>query len=54
MTMPMSRPIVKRIAQSARKPAMVVSELPESEVKAAVIAFAMASRLSGFFSFSSS
>ena len=54
MTMPMSRPMVKRIAQRARKPAMVVSELPERETKADEMAFAMASCLFDRFSFSSS
>ena len=50
----MSRPMVKRIAQRARKPAMVVSELPERETKADEMAFAMASCLFDRFSFSSS
>ena len=54
MTMPMSFPMPKRMAQSARKPAMVVVELPEREAKAVVIAAAMASLIFSCRCFSSS
>ena len=46
MTMPMSRPRVRRMKHSARNPAMVVRLEPKRDRKAATIAWAMASRLS--------
>ena len=46
ITRPRSRPSVKRMKQSARKPAMVVRELPERDLKAATMETAMASRRS--------
>ena len=45
MTRPISRPSVRRMVHSARKPAMVVSELPVMEDMVAVMALAMASSL---------
>ena len=53
MTMPMSRPRVRRMKHRAIKPAMVVRLEPDREVKAATMARAMASRLSSQQAFSS-
>ena len=46
ITMPMSRPRVRRIKHRAKKPAMVVRLEPDRERKAAMMAWVMASRLS--------
>ena len=46
MTMPRSRPSVKLMKHSAAKPAMVVMELPTTEVSVSWMAAAMASLLS--------
>ena len=42
ITIPMSFPSVKFILHSAKNPAIVVSELPSTEVNVFVIAFAIA------------
>ena len=54
MTRPISRPRVSRMKHSARKPKIVVSELPDRERKVFDTARAMASRWSPPFSRSSS
>ena len=53
MTMPMSRPSVRRMAHRARKPAMVVSDEAEIEVMVLQMALTMASSLEERSSFSS-
>ena len=54
MTRPISRPSVRRMAHSARKPAMVVRLEAEMEVMVLQIALVMASSLEERSSFSSS
>ena len=54
ITRPMSRPSVSRMKHSARKPKIVVSELPDRERKVLDTARAIASRWSPPFSRSSS
>ena len=46
MTMPISRPSAKVMTQRARKPAMVVTELPMMDRKVSEMAFPMAFSLS--------
>ena len=48
MTMPRSMPRVNRMKHRAKKPAMVVRELPDRDLKAATMEVAMASRLSAW------
>ena len=50
ITMPRSRPRVKLMKHRAMKPAMVVTELPMTLVRVSLMATAMASLLSGYFS----
>ena len=51
MTIPMSRPSVKVIKHKATNPAMVVTELPTTDLKVAAMAQAIAVSLSPSFSF---
>ena len=52
ITIPMSFPNVKFMLHKAKNPAIVVSELPTTEVAVWQIAFAIACSLFAFFSFS--
>ena len=52
ITIPISFPSVKFILHSAKNPAIVVSELPKTDTNVFAIAFAIASSLFEYFSFS--